>query len=36
MRARLKECLRQEVAQTVATAGEVDDELRHLLTALTA
>jgi RNA polymerase sigma factor (sigma-70 family) len=36
MRSRLKECLRQEVSQTVATAAEVDDELRHLLTALTA
>jgi RNA polymerase sigma-70 factor (ECF subfamily) len=34
MRSRFKECLRQEVAQTVATAGEVDDELRHLLSAL--
>lgn len=34
MRTRFKECLRQEVAQTVATPGEVDDELRHLLSAL--
>lgn len=34
LRTRFKECLRQEVAQTVATPGEVDDELRHLLTAL--
>ena len=34
MRARFKECLRQEVAQTVATPGEVDDELRHLLASL--
>jgi RNA polymerase sigma-70 factor (ECF subfamily) len=34
MRNRLKECLRQEVAQTVATPGEVDDELRHLLAVL--
>jgi len=34
MRSRYKECLRQEVAQTVATPGEVDDELRHLLSAL--
>ena len=34
MRSRFKECLRQEVAQTVATPGEVDDELRHLLSAL--
>jgi RNA polymerase sigma factor (sigma-70 family) len=36
MRGRFKECLRQEVAQTVVTPGEVDDELRHLLTALSA
>jgi RNA polymerase sigma-70 factor (ECF subfamily) len=35
MRNRLRESLRQEVAQTVATPGEVDDELRHLLAALT-
>jgi RNA polymerase sigma factor (sigma-70 family) len=34
MRNRFKECLRQEVAQTVVTPGEIDDELRHLLTAL--
>ena len=34
LRARFKECLRQEVAQTVATPGEVDDELRHLLSSL--
>lgn len=34
MRTRFKECLRQEVAQTVATPGEVDDELRHLLASL--
>ncbi len=34
LRTRFKECLRQEVAQTVATPGEVDDELRHLLYAL--
>ena len=34
MRSRFKECLRQEVAQTVVTPGEIDDELRHLLTAL--
>lgn len=36
MRNRFKECLRQEVAQTVATPGEVDDELRYLLTAVGA
>jgi RNA polymerase sigma-70 factor (ECF subfamily) len=34
LRTRFKECLHQEVAQTVATPGEIDDELRHLLTAL--
>lgn len=34
LRARFKECLRLEVAQTVATPGEVDDELRHLLAAV--
>lgn len=31
LRARFKECLRQEVAQTVDTPGEIDDELRQLL-----
>jgi len=35
MRHRLREGLRREVAQTVATPGEVDEELRHLLAALT-
>ena len=34
LRTRFKECLHQEVAQTVATTGEIEDELRHLLTAL--
>ncbi len=34
LRARFKECLRHEVAQTVATPGEVEDELRHLLAAV--
>jgi len=34
LRTRFKECLHQEVAQTVATPGEIEDELRHLLTAL--
>ena len=34
LRARFKECLHQEVAQTVATPGEIEDELRHLLSAL--
>jgi len=34
LRTRFRECLRQEVAQTVATPGEVDDELRHLLSVV--
>ena len=34
LRSRFRECLRQEVAQTVATPGEVDDELRYLLAAI--
>jgi DNA-directed RNA polymerase specialized sigma24 family protein len=34
VRNRFREALRHEVAQTVATPGEVDDELRHLLSAL--
>ena len=34
LRTRFKECLHQEVAQTVATPGEIEDELRHLLAAL--
>jgi RNA polymerase sigma factor (sigma-70 family) len=34
LRTRLKECLRHEVAQTVATPGEIDDELRHLMASL--
>jgi DNA-directed RNA polymerase specialized sigma24 family protein len=36
LRSRFKEALREEVAQTVSTPGEVDDELRHLLSALSA
>ncbi|MEO6001681.1 MAG: sigma-70 family RNA polymerase sigma factor [Opitutus sp.] len=36
LRSRYKECLRNEVAQTVATPAEVDDELRHLLAAVSA
>ncbi len=36
MRGRLREFLRQEVAQTVDTPGEVDDELHHLLTVLSS
>jgi len=34
LRHRYREALRQEVAQTVATPGEVEDELRHLLSTL--
>jgi RNA polymerase sigma factor (sigma-70 family) len=34
LRLRFKECLQNEVAQTVGTAAEVEDELRHLLAAL--
>lgn len=36
LRSRYKECLRHEVAQTVASPAEVDDELRHLLAALSS
>lgn len=36
LRARFRECLHLEVAQTVATPGEIEDELRHLLKALGA
>jgi RNA polymerase sigma-70 factor (ECF subfamily) len=35
LRARYREVLRQEVAQTVSNPGEVDDEIRHLLQVLT-
>jgi RNA polymerase sigma-70 factor (ECF subfamily) len=34
LRKRLGECLRAEVAETVSTPAEVDDEVRHLLTAV--
>lgn len=34
MKKRLQERMRHEVAQTVATHGEIDDELRYLLAAL--
>jgi RNA polymerase sigma factor (sigma-70 family) len=34
LRARFKECLHDEVAHTVARPEEVEDELRHLLSAL--
>jgi len=35
LRSRYKEALRSEVAQTVATPDEIDDELRQLLAAVT-
>jgi RNA polymerase sigma factor (sigma-70 family) len=34
LRQRYRKLLREEIAQTVATPGEVDDELRHLLSVL--
>jgi len=36
LRVRFKQCLRDEVAHTVASPGEVEEELRHLLASLTA
>lgn len=36
MRARYRELLRTEIAHTVASAGEVEDELRHLISVMTA
>ena len=36
LRTRYRELLRAEVAQTVATAGEVDEELRHLAAVIRA
>ena len=34
MRLRYRELLREEIANTVATPAEVDDELRHLFAVL--
>ena len=34
LRRRYQQCIREEVAQTVATPAEVDDELRHLIAIL--
>ena len=34
MRKRFRELFREEIASTVATAAEVDDEIRHLIGAL--
>ena len=36
LRQRFRDCLRAEVAQTVATPDQIDDELRHLRAALSA
>jgi RNA polymerase sigma-70 factor (ECF subfamily) len=36
LRGRYRELLRAEVAKTVATPGEVDEELRHLMAVLSA
>jgi RNA polymerase sigma-70 factor (ECF subfamily) len=34
LRQRYRQVLREEVAQTVATPAEIEDELRHLIAAL--
>ena len=34
LRQRYRQLLREEVAQTVATPAEIEDELRHLIAAL--
>ena len=34
MRQRRGECFREEIAETVAITGEIDDEVRYLLTLL--
>lgn len=34
LRERYRECLKNEIAQTVASPAEVDEELRHLFRAL--
>ena len=36
LRQRFRDCLRAEIAQTVATPDQIDDELRHLRAALSA
>jgi len=33
-RKRYRECLRGEIAQTVLTSGEIDDEMRYLVQVL--
>jgi RNA polymerase sigma-70 factor (ECF subfamily) len=30
LRQRYRECLREQIAQTVSTSAEVDEEIRHL------
>ena len=34
LRKRYRECLKAEIAQTLAATGETDEELNHLLAAL--
>jgi DNA-directed RNA polymerase specialized sigma24 family protein len=34
LRERYRQILREEIAQTVATPGEIEDELRHLIAVL--
>jgi RNA polymerase sigma-70 factor (ECF subfamily) len=34
LRVRYRECLREEIAQTVATPGEIEDELKYLVSVL--
>ena len=34
LRERYRECLKEEIAQTVASPAEVDEELRHLFRVL--
>jgi hypothetical protein len=36
LRLRFRDCLRAEVAQTVATPDQIDEELRHLRAALSS
>lgn len=36
LRSRFRECLRAEIARTVATPDQIDEELRHLRAALSA
>ena len=36
LRSRFRECLRAEIAKTVATPDQIDEELRHLRAALAA